>query len=271
MSEVKKTKKTNDESNKKVASKKKNVIKKDKTEVKKSNSIKKETKVKEIKKTKEIVAEEVLMLSKKEQTNYSILSKSTRIIAKIARICLMIFVPFIFLAMIIMPILLSKLEISGNVIKINDVNIIVRDSGVSFKIGDYVQVFDCNTNEFDKIMTFLNENSNGSIIFSFELSMLLLSIIIILDIYILINIENLFSNFEIQKTPFTEENTAYILAIAKYLLVSKIVTICLSMVCLFNPGFSSISIIELLIVFTVYYIFKYATNVQKKVDTKIYN
>ena len=229
---------------------------------------KKETKVKT---TKKKVEKENCLLTRKDQKTYKTLCKVTRVLAKICRVLLMIFVPFIVLSMFLVPIIFSKFEISGNVLKFDDASIIIRDTGLSFKLGDHVKVFDCNTTELDRITTYLTNHSKGSIIFAAELSLILLVGICVLDIYILMNLEDIISRSLSDKTPFTKENTDSILKIAKYLVAAKVIVIIMSFTGLFNGSVVSVSIIEILVVYILYYVFKYATSVQKMVETKICN
>lgn len=247
-------------------------VKKEKTSKKTTKKVaetKKETKVKSTKK-KTTVSKDKALLTKKDQSTYKGLSKAVRILAKIGRVCLMIFVPFIVLSMILIPIIFNKFEMSANVIKFGDASVVIRDTGLSFKIGDKIHVLDCNTEEVDRIITYFSNHSKGAIIFSLELSLLILAAITILEIYLLSYLEKLFGNFEKENTPFTKENTDYILVIAKFLIAIEICSICMSCFGLFNGGISSIGIFEILIVFIGYYVFKYATGMQKEINTKIY-
>ena len=225
---------------------------------------KKETKVK-ASKTKDNKG----LLTKKEQKHYHVFSKIVKILAKIARIFLMVLVPFIVLAMILIPMMFNKFEITANVIKFNNASIIVRDDGLSFKIGDKIHVIDCDISEVDNIMTFLINHSKTTIIFMLELSLLLLVITAIFEIYLFSYLEKLFGNFEKDKTPFTKENTDILLIIVKYLVIIKICSICMVIVGLFNNSLTSFSIFELLTLYVTYLIFKYATNMQKKLDTTL--
>lgn len=234
--------------------------------------VKKETKVKAtVKKEKKETKKETALLNKKDQKRYHVINKIIRILAKIARVCLMIFVPFVILSMFFIPIIFKNYEISGNVIKFDETSIIVRDNGLTFKFGDNIQVFDCNTTAIDNLTTYLSEHSKGAIIFTLEFSLLLLGIIAVLDIYIFGYVEKLFGNFEKEKTPFTEENADYILSIVKLVVAAKVVYIIMAIFGLFSEGIGSVNVFEILIIIVAYFIFKYAADVQKKVDTKIYD
>ena len=94
----------------------------------KTSTTKKETKAKTtIKKVKEEkIKEDKVLLKKQEQKNYKLLSNITYIIAKICRVMLMIFLPFIVLSMVFIPIVFKKFEISANIMKFDNISIIIR-------------------------------------------------------------------------------------------------------------------------------------------------
>ena len=235
----------------------------------KLNEEKKEVKVKSTRKKATTEKIDKALLNKKEQNNYSVLSQVIYIVSKFFRICLMIFLPFIVLSMVFLPIIFKRFEVSANIIKFDNVSVIVREDGISAKLGDNVYTVECNTFEFDKILTFLSNNPKPTIIFRFEVSLLILSIVIILAIYLLNYIESLFKNFITNKTPFTKENTNYVLKIAIFLLALKVASFCFSVVGVFTKCFVSINILSILIMFAIYYIFKYATNMQEVANTKM--
>ena len=275
MSEVKKEKKvvkkatrkaTNSQEEKKTSKKivkaKEKTIKEEKKETK---AITKEVKVK-----KEEIKEKAL-LTEKEQINCKGLCKTIKILAKIGKIALMIFVPFIFLTMIIIPFVFKNFEISANIIKLDDISMIVNNDKVSIKIGDSVHVLKCNADVLNNITSFLTENSKSSIVTFIELSLLLFAVVLILDLYILMYLEKLFDNFITKKTPFIKENTNYIFKIALFICAVKFISICLSVANIGIFSFDSFSIIEILIIFAIYFIFKYAVLLQSKSDSKIYD
>ena len=233
---------------------------------------KKTVKVKSARKKSTEEKKDKALLSKKEQNSYNVLCRLIYIISKVIRVCLMIFIPFVILSMVFIPIVFKKVEVSANILKFNNnISIIIRDNGISTKIGDRVHAINCDTIEMDRIMTFLANNSKSSIVLHFEISFLLLAIVIILAIYLLSYMEKLFDNFAKGKTPFTKENTDYILKIAIYLLAVKVACLFFSIVGVFTKCFVSINIMTILAIFTAYFMFKYATNMQEIADTKIYD
>jgi len=266
-SKIKKSRTTRktDENKKEKKTKKSVSVAKKATDDKKTNAklaLEKEEK-KIVEKTKK---NEVVLLNENDSHCYYVLCKLIRIFSTIGRICLMILVPFIFVAMIIAPIILSKVEYDANIIKFKNTSIILRDNGISVKTGDTVHVIECSTGEIDRLIAFISNNSNGTITFLTEMSLLIFGIVITLEIYLLSYLEKLFSNFEKSKMPFTSENSKYILSIAKLLVSIKVAAICLSMFGLYSSEITSISIFELLIAFVIYYLFKYASGMQKEIS-----
>lgn len=227
-------------------------------------------KVTKVKKTKvEKAVNDRGLLKKPEQKNYKSLCNVTYILTKICRVALMIFLPFIILSMVFIPIVFKRFEVNANILKFDSISIIIRDNGISAKIGDTFHTFNCNTAEIDHILTFLTNNSKGSIIFRFEATLVMLAVIVILAIYLLSYLENLFANFITDKTPFTKENTDYMFKIAVYSLALKVACLCFSMMGIFTKCFISVNILAVIIMFAVYYVFKYATSMQEIANTKI--
>jgi len=251
---------------------------KTKKATKKVNEEKKIVKKAETKKEKKVVKDETIKkedtnkspMSVKSQIYYRSLSKVIYYLAKIGRIALMIFVPFVFLAMILIPFLFKKFEVDANIIRFDGVTVIINSDKVSIKINDETNVFNADPASLDRITTFLNENSKTSVITYIELSLLLFAIVIIIDIYLLCNVEKIFNNFIRQKTPFTKENSTFIFKIAILMCALKFINLCLSTANLSPFSFNSFSIIEILIVFVIYIIFSYGVKLQSKTDDKLY-
>lgn len=250
------------------------------SEVKKETKTKKTTKVKEEKKETKVTKKETekktkgkkedkVLLNDKDQVWYKSLCKIVKILTKIGKVLLMIFVPFIFLTMIIVPIAFNKFQIEANIIKFDDLNIIVNDDTITFKIGDDTHIIEADAQALDKITTFLTDNSKNSIITYIELYLLLVAIVMILNIYLLGYIEKLFANFVSKHTPFIEENLKYLFRIAIVASVIKFIDLCLNTVDLKSIEFSSLSIYSLLIIYSIYFIFKYAVKLQSENKTKI--
>ena len=183
----------------------------------------------------------------------------------------MIFVPFIFITMIIIPFIFKNYEITANIIKIDDINIVVNNDRVSIKIGNTAHVLKCNAEVLNQITTFLTENTKEAVVTYVELSLLLFAIVLILYIYILSYLEKLFHNFSNKKTPFIKDNAKYIFKIALFMCALKFISICLGIANVNLINIHAFSIIEILIVFAVYYIFKYAVKLQANTNDEMYD
>ena len=264
MSEKKKTtKKDVVEEEKKTTKPKKETVKK----TVKAKVAKEEVKVEVVKEEKP--KKETALLDKSNQKVYKVLSKIIYVLAKIVKVLLMICVPFIFLAMILVPIIFKGFEVSGNIIKFNDASIIVHDESLSIKMGDGVRTVECDAVALEKLTTFLNENSKGLITTYVELALFLAGAILILDIYLFGYIEKIFGNFYKKETPFIKENLDYIFHICICLVILKAIDCFIFLMGLSNNLNSAVGIVDILIVFVIYFIFKYAVGIQKKVDTKM--
>ena len=273
---------------KKTTSKKKTSDVKEKKETKKKvDKDTKEVKEKLEKVTKEVIEKkekssraskkEEALLEKKSQKTLKILSNIIYIFTKICRICLMILVPFIFLAMIFIPFGMNHLEVNGNVIRFYDIKIISNDDYVAIKVGDDDYVSDEDTKELLPITDFISNNSKGDVILISEVSLGFLGAILIISIYVLMYTEKLFKNISDNEVPFTDENTNYVRRIAQVMVLSVIITeifdifIGIFFSQLDYNGFVTYGIVEILIVFAVYYIFQYATALQNKTKYKMYD
>lgn len=243
-------------------------------------AIKKEETKKEVKKAikKEPKTEnDKVLLDDKSQNRLKALSKVVSIIAKIGKICLMIIVPFIFIAMIAIPFVLHNLEVNGNVIKFSDASIVINDDYVTFKAGDKIYVSNEDVKALTSVANFFANNTKGDIILLTEVSLGFVSAILIISIYSLIYMEKLFNNIHTQSTPFSVENTDYIYRIGHLMIISAIVSLVFEITIgvlfpkLYIVNITSYGIIEILMVFVIYYIFKYATKLQEEKKTSIYN
>lgn len=252
--------------------KKKKVSKKGETKKEKASEKKALTKVKK----KEKVIESKALLDSKSQKTLKVLSKIVGIFAKIGRIALMICIPFVFIAMIAIPFLMKELNVNGNVIAFSDIRVIINDDYISYKVAnnDYKTNNDKGLLEFTN---FLTKHSKNEIALVSEISLLFAASVIILHIYALTYLEKLFKNIYTNDTPFIEENTNYIRKMSNMMLISAIVVMVFEIILgIAFPEFSHINVksygvLEILIAYVIYYIFKYATNLQKETLSKIYN
>ena len=130
----------------------------------------------------------------------------------------------------------------------------------------------------EDVITVLNNNSKIEVIVFVEISLAFLIINFILIIMILKYVEKLFSNIKNNNTPFTMDNVNYIKRISYLLIVLIIINPISSMLInmlLNNKGIimnlELISILEILIIFSMSYIFEYGYEIQKETNAKIYD
>ena len=245
---------------------KKKVVKKELSkEPKKEKVIKEEKEKKPRKKT----TKDKALLNEKEQKRYHVLSKIAKVITLLIRVCFMIIIPFVFLVMIIVPIFFNKVKIESNIIKYDDISVILNDDTINIKIGDDIHTFNSTTDNIRYVTDFLSNNSKGKIITFVEIALLLFAISIILDIYLLGYLEKIFNNFTKDETPFTDENTNYLLKICKLIFAVKIIDFLIILVLFLSISIKLEAIITVLAAYIFYYIFKYATEMQKQTKFKI--
>ena len=219
----------------------------------------------------------VVKFNEKKQKQMKSLSNVIEMIGKIGSIVLMVAIPFILLVMILVPYVVTNVDISENEIAFKTDKIKIIDKN-KIEIHDViVGEFDGDISENEVIKMFLN-NSNFKIISYIEVGLIFLLVDIVIMIIILKYVEKLFNNIKNNSTPFILENIAFIKKIS-YLMIALII--------IFPVGgnifnsilgigteesmISLISILEILIIFSMSYIFEYGYEIQKDSNAKIYD
>ena len=224
----------------------------------------------------EIVMKAVKFNEKKQKEMKS-LSNVIELIGKIGSIVLKVAIPFIILVMILIPYIVNNVEIKDN-------EIIFKTDNIKIVDQNKIEIHDIIIGEFDEdisnnqIIKMFSNNSKFKIISYLEISIIFLLIDIIIMIIILNNVEKLFNNIKNNTTPFTLDNVNYIKKIS-YLMISLIIispisnTIFNSILSTSNEEnpFELIGILEILIIFSMSYIFEYGYEIQKDSNGKIYN
>lgn len=224
--------------------------------------------------------EEIVMnavkFNEKKQKQLKKLSNIIELIGKIGEIVLKVAIPFLVLAMILVPYAVSNVEIENNKITFKTDNIKIIDENKIEIHNVIIGEFDVEDENFDIIEIFKN-NSNIKIIGYIETGLIFLLIDIIIMIIILKYVEQLFGNIKNNKTPFTLDNVNHIKGIS-YLMIALIIITPISGI-IFNSllelsteesAFDLISILEILIIFSMSYIFEYGYEIQKDSKGKMY-
>ena len=219
----------------------------------------------------------VVKFNEKKQKEVKTLSYVISLIGKIGSIVLKVVIPFIILIMLLAPYVVSNVEIKENKITFKTDNIKIIDEN-KLEIHDIiVGEFDDDESETDIIEIF-NNNSKLKIIGYIEIGLLFLLIDIVIMIIILGYVEKLFNNIKDNNTPFTLDNVYFIKKIS-YLIIALILITPLSGIVFnsllgindSNSPFELMNILEILIIFSMSYIFEYGYEIQKDSKGIMYN
>lgn len=224
--------------------------------------------------------EEVIMnlvkFNEQKQKQVKSLSNVISLIGKIGSIVLKVCIPFIILGMLVIPYIISNIEIKNDEISFKNNNIkLVDDKNIM--INGVILIGIDEETSIDDVIYVLNNNSKTKVIVFIELAFVFLIIDLKLMIIILEFVEKLFNNIKNNNTPFIMDNVNYIKRIA-YLLIGLIIiepipNIIINLL-VHGSGeahIGLISIVEILIIFSMSYIFDYGYEIQKETKFKMYN
>ena len=213
------------------------------------------------------------------------LSKAISILAKIGRICCYVAIPFIIVAMVIVPMVIKNINVVEDKIVFTgpaDSSITLEESEneegsvVIVKHNGKMIVEEKNQYSIMTIKSVLEKANKGKIISMAETALVFLIIELVLISIILLYLEKLFKNINSGDTPFTMDNVAYIKKMA-YMMIAVIllptVSGLLSQVISgldLNIDFNTFSIIEILFLFSLAYIFEYGYLIQLDSKGKMY-
>ena len=179
--------------------------------------------------------------------------------------------------MILIPFIISNVEVKENQISFKTDNIKIIDEN-KIEIHDIiVGELDIDDEDYDVIEMFEN-NSNIKIITYVETGLVFLLVELYIMIIILGCVEKLFNNIKENTTPFTLDNVNYIKKISyliiALILISPISDLLFSILLGISNGGSSpfelMNILEILIIFSMSYIFEYGYEIQKDSKGKMY-
>ena len=219
----------------------------------------------------------VVKFNDKKQQQMKTLSNVIGLIGKIGSIVLKVAIPFVILVMVLVPYIVNNVEVKNNEIAFKTDNIKI--------IGENkIQIYDIVVGEFDEdileneVVEVFNNHSNFEVIAYIEAGLVFLIFDIVLVIFVLSYVEKLFNNIKNNNTPFILENVNFIKKIS-YLMIALILITPISGI-IFNSllglsqgdsTFELISVLEILIIFSMSYIFEYGYEIQKDSKGKMYN
>ncbi len=221
----------------------------------------------------------IVKLKKEQQNKMKFLSKSIAILAKVCRVIVMFSIPIVIASMIILGTFYNKVEIRDNEIIINSndvISIMEKDDRVILKVKDEVIVDTINNYNTPKINELFNNNSKLIVFGYIEAGFLFLLISLIIVIIILRYLEKLFNNINKGDTPFTLENVSFVKRMAYLMIVLTILPSFVGVIFEIilkmdlDVGFEWVSLIEILFLFSIAYIFQYGYEIQLDSKGKMY-
>jgi len=224
----------------------------------------------------EDIVMKVVKFNDKKQNRVKNLSNVISMVGKIGSIVLMVVIPFLIIAMLLLPYIINNVEIIDDNISFKSDNIkLIDDLNVS--INDVIVMGIDGISLRDVKDIFIN-NTKGEIIFYVEGGLFFVIVNLIIMIIILKYVEKLFNNIKNNSTPFILDNVNLIKRIS-YLMIALIMINPISEV-LFNNlininnvdiGIDFISVLEILIIFSMSYVFEYGYEIQKDSKGKMYS
>ena len=220
----------------------------------------------------------VVKFKKEKQKKIKTLSKIMTILSKIGRIITYVTIPFIVIAMVIIPMVVKNISIKEDVItyKNETINVEEEDNKLIIKYKNHRISEIEDYHEIEIIKNVLKNNKNSEIIFYVEGGFLFLIVSLIIISLICKNSEKLFSNINNGETPFTLENVKFIKNMA-YLMIAAILIPNISGGLFelvlnkdLNIGLELFDIVEILFLFTMAYIFEYGYEIQLDSNGKMY-
>ena len=224
----------------------------------------------------EEIVMKVAKLNEKKQKQVKVLSHTISLIGKIGSIVLKVAIAFVVASMVLMPYIASNIKVAEDKVTITNENIKVVDNKTITLYGVATIGVDEEVSE-EQLLEIFDNHSKTELLIYFELGSVILIASLILTIIVLNNVEKLFKNIEDGETPFTLDNVSIIKKISYYL-IAAILVMPVSDI-LFNQIIAQnetsfidlMTILEILIIFSMSYIFEYGYEIQKDSKGIMYN
>ena len=222
----------------------------------------------------------VVKLKEEKQKKVKVLSKIIYIVSKIGKIFCTIGLVMMTALFLIAPFFIKDVKVVNDRIVINDNNntieIVEKGNNLSLRYNKKIVIADIDSKtEIKKITNIVKNNSTWKLVIGVELA--LISVILVLGFvrYMLSHLEKFFKNIHDGDTPFTLDNVKHIKKIAYAMILSILIppvfglvsSLLIEEISFDLPAFS---IIEILVIFTMAYIFEYGYEVQLDSKGKMY-
>ena len=219
----------------------------------------------------------IVKFEKEKQNKMKTLTKILSLIGKIAGIVVKVAIPFVVLAMIISPILLSSIDVKDNSIvsKNMDIQLVEHNNRINITYKGHTAIADIENKDIEDLKIVLSENKTLSIV-KLELGFTTLVAFLVILSIILKHLEELFDNINKGDTPFTLENVNHIKKMS-YFMIACIVLSGIGSGIMessvrndFSFGLEMFDIVEILFLYSLSYIFEYGYEIQKDSKGKMY-
>ena len=225
----------------------------------------------------EEVKMKVAKFETKKQKKMKTLTKILSLIGKIAGIVVRVAIPFVIIAMIIMPIFLSSIDVVDNKIISNNINfqIVEHNNKINITYKGHTTVTDIDNRGIEELKEILKNNKTQSIV-RIELGFTTLVAFLVILSILLKHLEELFDNINKGDTPFTLENVNHIKKMSYFMIVCIILSGIGSGILEssvredFSFGLEMFDIVEILFLYALSYIFEYGYEIQKDSNGKMY-
>ena len=222
----------------------------------------------------------VVKLNEKEQNRMKVLSKILYLIGRIGKIVCRVGIGFIIAAMVLLPIVLSKIEVKDDTLVAdgNVVRILESVDGVKITVNnDHIILSDLTKENVVTLKESLTRFNKPVLISLYELTFAVLIGFVIVVIQLLKHLEKLFVNINEGETPFTLENVSHIKKMSYFMIAAIIVSsiggTLLSIVTSteVNIDFNLFNVGEIIFLYAMAYIFEYGYKIQMDSKGIMYN
>ena len=219
----------------------------------------------------------VVKFEKDKQKKMKTLTKILSLIGKIAGIVVKVAIPFVVIAMVIIPILLSNIDVKDNMIISNNKNIqlVEHNNKINITYKGHTTVTDIENKDIEDLKIVLSENKTKTIV-KIELGFGILVAFLVILSMLLEHLEKLFENINKGDTPFTLENVNHIKKMSYFMITCIILSgigegiLNSSLRNDFSFGIEMFDIVEILFLYVLSYIFEYGYEIQKDSNGKMY-
>ena len=228
---------------------------------------------------KEVKSKKGNGLSKEKQDRVRTLSKIIYIVTRIFRVFTVIGIFCLLLGVVLTPVIVRNVKIQDGTISIFDMDLEYKygDNNVDLLMGDVLIGSFSNEEKanFDLIISELEKTDVTRTFALIELALISSVAVMFICFFILKYIDMLFVNICKNETPFTNENSDYLDKIAYLTLITVIITLVSDIISsiFFKTSMIHISLSSVIMVLGLYpvdYIFEYACILQKNSKNKMY-